>query len=86
MSDPNRRLGMRLAWVVAGMVALTFASVPLYAAFCKATGFGGTTQEAKEAPKQILNRRITVRFNTDVAPGLAWQFRSSEPQMSVRLG
>jgi len=84
--DANKKLGLKLAAVVVGMVVLSFASVPLYAMFCKATGFGGTTQVAKEAPKQITNRRITVRFNTDVAPGLAWKFNSNAPEMSMNVG
>ena len=32
--------------VVAGMIGLAFASVPLYSLFCRATGWGGTTQRA----------------------------------------
>ena len=31
-----------LAGLVAGMVGLSFASVPLYRMFCQATGYGGT--------------------------------------------
>jgi cytochrome c oxidase assembly protein subunit 11 len=84
--DKNKKLGLKLAAIVFGMAVLSFASVPLYAMFCKATGFGGTTQVAKEAPKQITNRRITVRFNTDVAPGLSWKFSSNMPQMEMNVG
>ena len=36
--------------VAVGMVGLAYASVPLYSMFCKATGFGGTTQRADAAP------------------------------------
>ena len=32
--------------VGAGMVGAAYAAVPLYSAFCRATGFGGTTQVA----------------------------------------
>jgi cytochrome c oxidase assembly protein subunit 11 len=87
MSDNrNAKLGKRLAFVVLGMVGLSFASVPLYAAFCKATGFGGTTQIAKKAPDHVSTRKITVRFNTDVAPGLSWQFKPAMPEMELSVG
>ncbi|MBT3358409.1 MAG: cytochrome c oxidase assembly protein, partial [Rhodospirillales bacterium] len=32
--------------LVAGMVGLAFASVPLYRLFCQVTGFGGTPRVA----------------------------------------
>ena len=41
-----------VAGVVAGMVGLSFAAVPLYQAFCRITGYGGTTQTAQAAPEQ----------------------------------
>ena len=44
---------MLLLAVVAGMVGLSFASVPLYRLFVPATGFGGTTQRAETAPARI---------------------------------
>ena len=43
--------------VAAGMVGLSFASVPLYRLFCQATGFGGTTQRAATAPARSRRRR-----------------------------
>jgi cytochrome c oxidase assembly protein subunit 11 len=72
--------------IVAGMVGLSFAAVPLYSWFCRTTGFGGTTQVAKSAPTQISARKITVRFDSNVAPGLPWQFMPERNTMEVRLG
>ena len=43
--------------VVAGMVGLSFASVPLYRLFCPATGFGGTTQRAETRAGPDRRRR-----------------------------
>ena len=40
-----------LAGVFFLMLGLSFAAVPLYDVFCRITGFGGTTQVSKEAPK-----------------------------------
>ena len=41
-----------MAGLVAGMVGLSFAAVPLYDMFCRVTGYGGTTQEATEASRR----------------------------------
>jgi cytochrome c oxidase assembly protein subunit 11 len=75
-----------LASVVAGMVGLSFASVPLYRLFCAATGFGGTTQRAETAPTRIAAPLITVRFDAQVAPGLDWEFRPLKKAIAVHPG
>ena len=48
------------------MLGLSYAAVPLYDLFCRVTGFGGTTQVAKEAPKIVLDKVVSVRFDTNV--------------------
>jgi cytochrome c oxidase assembly protein subunit 11 len=40
----NRRLAAGVGGLVAGMVGLSFAAVPLYDLFCRATGYNGTVQ------------------------------------------
>ncbi|MBV8936545.1 MAG: cytochrome c oxidase assembly protein [Alphaproteobacteria bacterium] len=72
--------------VVAGMVGLSFASVPLYRLFCAATGFGGTTQRAEAAPTRIAPGLITVRFDAQAAPGLDWEFRPLKSAIAVHPG
>jgi cytochrome c oxidase assembly protein subunit 11 len=71
---------------VALMVGMSYAAVPLYDWFCRATGFGGRTQVASAAPAQVLDRRITVRFDANVAPGLPWRFEPEVTSIDVRLG
>ena len=71
---------------VAGMVAMTFAAVPLYRMFCQATGYGGTTQKAERAPGRTLDRVVTVRFDANVGNGLGWSFRPVVREVKVRLG
>jgi cytochrome c oxidase assembly protein subunit 11 len=71
---------------VALMVGVSYAAVPLYAWFCRTTGFGGTTQVAKTAPDQVSGRVITVRFDSNVAPGLPWSFEPERRTIDVRLG
>jgi cytochrome c oxidase assembly protein subunit 11 len=72
--------------VVAGMVGLSFASVPLYRIFCAATGYGGTTQRAAAAPQDISKALITVRFDSQTAPDLAWDFQPLVPEVRVHPG
>src|SRR5437763_10285259 len=71
---------------VAVMVGVSFAAVPLYSWFCRTTGFGGTTQVANSAPGQLAGRVITVRFDSNVAPGLPWSFEPEGRTIDGRLG
>jgi cytochrome c oxidase assembly protein subunit 11 len=82
----HRRVGLIFLGIVAGMVGLSFAAVPLYRLFCAATGFGGTTQVAHVAPSEPGKRVLTVRFDANVAPGLPWQFAPETPSVSLRTG
>jgi cytochrome c oxidase assembly protein subunit 11 len=71
---------------VAGMVGAAYAAVPFYNWFCRVTGFNGTTQVSIAAPGQILDQKITVRFDANVGPGLPWRFEPEQPTIEVRLG
>jgi cytochrome c oxidase assembly protein subunit 11 len=75
-----------LAIVVAGMVGLSFASVPLYRIFCGATGLGGTTQRAEAAPHKVSPALVTVSFDAQTAPGLGWGFRPLTNAVTVHPG
>jgi cytochrome c oxidase assembly protein subunit 11 len=75
-----------LVLVIAGMVGLTAAAVPLYRLFCQVTGFGGTTQVAEQAPEEMLDRTIKIRFNADVDPDLPWSFQPVAREIEVRIG
>jgi cytochrome c oxidase assembly protein subunit 11 len=73
--------------VVALMVGASYAAVPLYDWFCRATGFNGTTQVATSAPSSApLGRTIKVRFDANVAPGLPWRFTPEATEIEVRIG
>jgi cytochrome c oxidase assembly protein subunit 11 len=71
---------------VAVMVGAAFAAVPFYSWFCRTTGFGGTTQVASVAPAGMLDRKITVRFDSNVAPGLPWRFMPEVNSIDLRIG
>ena len=68
------------------MLSLSFAAVPLYDLFCRVTGFGGTTQVAKEAPKIVLDKIVNVRLDTNVNSELDWSFEVNEKTLDVKPG
>ena len=72
--------------VVVGMVGAAYAAVPFYNWFCKTTGFGGTTQVAEKAPEHIFGRTLTIRFDSNVTPGLPWKFLPEQNEIQVRVG
>jgi cytochrome c oxidase assembly protein subunit 11 len=72
---------------VAVMAGTAYAAVPLYSWFCRTTGFGGTTQVAHSAPAhEVPGRTITVRFDSNIAPGLPWTFEPEQRTIDVKLG
>lgn len=72
--------------VVAAMVGATYAAVPLYYVFCRATGYGGTPNRATAAPGATGTRVMTVRFDTNVDPKLPWTFVPEQRSVQVRIG
>lgn len=94
-AEPNAKPGARArdrrvaAWAASiafGMLAMAYAAVPLYQMFCQVTGFAGTTQRAEAAPGKILDRTITIRFDSNVAGGLGWQFKPDQNTVDVKIG
>jgi cytochrome c oxidase assembly protein subunit 11 len=79
-------MALSLAGLVAAMVGLSFAAVPLYRIFCQATGYNGTPQRADKGADQVLDRTITVRFDGNVDPALPWRFAPEQRTMEVKIG
>lgn len=78
-------IGLACAAGVMAMTGAAFAAVPLYRAFCQATGFDGTVMKADKAPDTILDREVTIRFDTNVR-GLPMTFRAEQTVQKVRIG
>jgi cytochrome c oxidase assembly protein subunit 11 len=88
-TDPvrrNRRTMVTLFGVVAGMIGLSFASVPLYDLFCRVTGYGGTTQVASAFPAQVLDRAMRVSFDAQAHKDLPWAFTPDVREVEVKIG
>ncbi len=74
-----------LAGVFILMLGLSFAAVPLYDMFCRITGFGGTTQISKDTPNIVLDKVVSVRFDTNVN-NLTWDFKAKSNVIDVKVG
>ena len=77
-----------LAGIFFLMLGLSFAAVPLYALFCRVTGFGGTTQNAenKEIPKIVINQEYKIRFDTNSNGSLDWKFYPEKNTINLKPG
>ena len=90
----NLRVALIALGVAAAMVALGFASVPLYRLFCQVTGFAGTTQVASESDAALAERLaasggtppISIRFDGNIDPGLPWNFAPEQVTDTVQIG
>ena len=85
MIEKKKLTPLVLAGIFVLMLGLSYASVPLYEIFCKVTGFGGTTQVANKAPKIVLDKVVSVRFDTNVN-NLPWDFKAKSNVMDVKVG
>lgn len=74
---------------------VTYASVPLYRAFCGATGFGGipVTDSSKYTPDRLYpdddadkRGRITVHFEATASDDLKWKFTPQQRFVKVLPG
>ena len=95
MAAPQPKLGrganrtaLACAGLAVGMVGLAFASVPLYDAFCKATGYDGTPRQgpALAASAARADDSMVIHFDTNVAPGLSWKFAPEANSVEAKLG
>jgi cytochrome c oxidase assembly protein subunit 11 len=92
MKDDRKRRRRNIAAVlaslgiVAAMVGLSYASVPLYRLYCQVTGYQGATRTALRAPDAASTATITVRLDANVNNTLPWSFTPEQPQVTMALG
>ena len=77
------------------MAGVTYASIPLYRAFCSSTGFGGIpiTDSARfsadrlyTTPETEARKRITVHFQATSSDTLPWKFEPVTRSVKVLPG
>lgn len=85
-----KTLVLYIVAIVLFMLAMSYASVPLYRIFCQMTGYGGTTQILDYVPAvldtEIPQRILTIKLNADVASGMPWKFQPVQKEMKVLVG
>jgi cytochrome c oxidase assembly protein subunit 11 len=82
----NAIVGSVVVSVMAGMVGMSFAAIPLYRLFCAATGYAGTPSIGPAAAPGSSGQSIRVRFNADTNPGLPWTFAPDQLEVALNLG
>ncbi len=81
----NLSIAIICAGIVLGMVGLSYAAVPLYQLFCQVTGFGGTTQVSAGNVNGIIDRTMSVRFDSNISSDLQWTVKPA-PTMTDKIG
>jgi len=86
LAHRNRRTAFGSFATVALMVGVSFAAVPLYALFCRVTGFGGTPMVGSQLAPGPGERLVTIRFNANTQPNLPWRFEPMQQSLQLRVG
>ncbi|HMM15805.1 MAG TPA: cytochrome c oxidase assembly protein [Parvibaculum sp.] len=97
MSSPLRSKklpSVALSLVLLGIMTVAVSYSPtLYRWFCEATGYGGavTVQrsldgESYKRQPDAIGPEITVRLDSNVAPGLDWEFKPEEAAVKTHIG
>lgn len=74
-----------LAFVV-GMTGMAYAAVPLYDMFCRVTGYNGTTKRVEQASDVVLDKKIKVTFDANIASDLPWSFKPVQREIELKIG
>ncbi|KAK9238434.1 cytochrome c oxidase assembly protein CtaG/Cox11-domain-containing protein [Lipomyces kononenkoae] len=88
----NRTSGYYALSLLIGTLALSYASVPFYRLLCQKTGWAGTpiAETGKITADRLIpvesNRKITIRFESDVSRSLPWKFEPLQRQVTVTPG
>lgn len=88
LASRNNRVRRFAIGITLASLGMGFASVPLYRLFCETTGFNGTTQraDADVALTPVAGKTISIRFDSNVAPGMPWKFYPERETDTVTIG
>jgi cytochrome c oxidase assembly protein subunit 11 len=85
----NRYIFAGLIGMVVMMNGFAYATVPAYRAFCQKFGFAGTPRVEASAPATeniLIERLITIRFNSDIDTSLNWRFKPVQRSIDLLVG
>lgn len=86
MKKNDQTVAILLSIAFFAMLALAFASVPLYRIFCQKTGFGGTPKISRDGSTKVINRELTVRFVANNHRDLPWTFQPLQHTVRIKIG
>ena len=86
LSHQNGRVAFFATLAVALMIGMAYAAVPLYEAFCRITGYGGTTQKAEAIDVHAIDRDIKVRFAANTHRDMPWTFKPTQGAQELKIG
>jgi len=89
--DGNISIAYYMGAIAVFVFGVSYASVPLYKAFCQMTGFGGTTQRAKESKATTIKpvdgaKVIKIYFTANVHSEMPWKFIPTQRDVKVVPG
>lgn len=82
----GKKIALSILLLIAGMIMLTIASVPIYNLFCKVTGYGGTVKTALHKSAKVGTKMLKIRFDANVDAKLPWNFKSEQNEVIIRVG
>lgn len=88
----NLDMAMYLVGVAVAGLGLSYAAVPLYQAFCQATGYGGTVQISQNKKLEGLasttkgERKLTIKFDAMTGIGMPWSFKPLQTEIQLNSG
>ena len=89
-SEPMKQDHRSVVFVLLGMISfmslIVVYSPELYNMFCKATGYGGTTQRVEVSSGEILKETITVKFDATTSSNLQWAFKPMQREITAHIG
>ena len=87
LSKKNNNFLTWTLFIAIFMLALSFASVPLYDLFCRVTGYAGTVQRASLAPGSSGQyKNVQIRFDSNISSDLNWEFNAPKKEIIVQPG
>ncbi len=89
LKEANKKLAIKLVYVVIGALIFAFALVPLYDVLCAVTGLNGKTDNSASTlskAKVDSSRQVTIQFVSSVMPGLGWNFYPKVNTLTVHPG
>lgn len=89
MNNNKRIIPVACCALVVVMVAVSYASVPLYEWFCRVTGYGGTINTAigdDHDNVEISEREVVIRFDANVSDGVGLDFKPEQVSIPLHIG